>query len=207
MPARQSGSEACGVIGGPVWLSLDLATAAPFGSRATVIGVAEDCSRVRTPILQAELAAEDGYFGERLAAGRAELVRVWRARAACLTPSPGGTDIIGAMQLGHELVVGPSRRPNRNVVVIFSEMRNAAAILNLETPHLESPDAMLRMLKRRTGIADLTGVTVYVIGANGGGKDIRDWQTIKRFWIACFRKAGARCAGYSTLIPLPTLAP
>jgi hypothetical protein len=66
---------------------------------------------------------------------------------------------------------------------------------------------MMKMLAQRAGIADLTGVTVYVLGANGGGKNIRDWQTIKGFWIAYFGRAGARCAGYSTLITLPALAP
>jgi hypothetical protein len=92
------------------------------------------------------------------------------------------------------------------MLVIFSDMRNATPMLNLETPHLESPDAMLKKLAQPAEIADLTGVTVYILGANGGGKGIRDWQTIKDFWMSYFARAGARCGGYSTMITLPALA-
>lgn len=80
-------------------------------------------------------------------------------------------------------------------------------MLNLEAPHLESADTMLKTFARHAEIADLTGLTVHVLGANGGGKNICDWQAIKGFWIACCGKAGARCRGYSTLITLPAFAP
>jgi hypothetical protein len=183
-----------------------LLASVPSGSRVTVIGITSDSIRDPTPILRAELAADDGYFGERLAAGRAELERVWRARAARLAPSARGTDILGALQLVHELFSSEPGRGGRNVLVIFSDMRNATPTLNLETPHLEDVNSMLKKLERHAEIADLTGVTVYVVGANGGGKNIRDWQAIKEFWIAYFGRAGARCGGYSTLITLPTLA-
>ncbi len=183
-----------------------LLASVPSGARVTVIGITADSIRDPTPLLRAELAADDGYFGERLAAARAELVRAWRARAARLTPSARGTDIIGALQLAQELFQSPPGQGSRNVLLVYSDMRNATPMLNLEAAHLDSPDTMLTTLTRRAAIADLMGVTVYVVGANGGGKDLRDWQTIKDFWMAYFRKAGAQCAGYSTLITLPALA-
>jgi hypothetical protein len=61
--------------------------------------------------------------------------------------------------------------------MIFSDMRNAKAMLNLETPHLENPDAMLKKLAQSARIVDLARVTAYALGANGGGKRIRDWAT------------------------------
>lgn len=182
-----------------------LLASVPAGSTVTVIGITEDSIRDPTPLLRAELALDPGYFGERLAAAHAGLVRVWRARAARLAPSARATDIIGALQLAHELFASPARKGSRNVLVIFSDMRNATRTLNLEAPHLQSPDAMLATLAQPAEIADLTGVTVYVIGANGGGKSIRNWEATKEFWIAYFTKVGARCAGYSTLITLPDL--
>ena len=36
-------------------------------------------------------------------------------------------------------------------------------------------------------VADLTGVTVYVVGANGGGRDLRNWQAL--------RNSGSRTSG------------
>lgn len=184
-----------------------LLAAVPSGSKITVIGITRDSIRDPTPILRAELGSDDGYFGERLAAGRAELERVWRARAARLAPVERGTDILGALQIAHELFSSEPGRGGRKVLVIFSDMRNATPTLNLEAPHLETVDSMLKKLERRAEIADLTGVTVYVVGANGGGKNIRDWQMIKEFWIGYFERAGARCSGYSTLITIPALAP
>lgn len=180
-------------------------TSVPAGSSVTVIGITRDSIADPSPILSAELTADDGYFGERVAAGRRELVRAWRARAAHLAPSARGTDIIGALHLAGELFRKEPRGAH-NTLVIFSDMRNATPMLNLEAPHLESVDSMLKALERHAQVADLTGVTVYVVGANGGGRDIRGWQAVREFWIAYFAKAGARCGGYATLVTLPTLA-
>ncbi|MGA2435155.1 MAG: hypothetical protein ABSG25_07700 [Bryobacteraceae bacterium] len=74
-------------------------------------------------------------------------------------------------------------------------MRIVALTLYLEVPHSKSADSMLKILERRAPVANLTGVTVYAVGANGGGRGIRDWQAVKEFWIAYFGRAGARCSG------------
>ncbi|MGO9010631.1 MAG: vWA domain-containing protein [Bryobacteraceae bacterium] len=182
-----------------------LLAAMPAGSHVTVIGITKDSIADPASLLSASISADAGYFGERLAAGRAELVSVWRARAARLRPSARGTDIIGSLFLAGEIFRNEPRGSPKTLV-IFSDMRNATRALNLEARHPGTADSILAALKAQRRTADLTGVTVYVVGANGGGRDIGDWQAVKEFWIAYFGRAGARCGGYSTLITVPTLA-
>ncbi len=182
-----------------------LLASVPAGSSVTVIGITQDSIANPSPILRADLAADPGYFGERLAAAHRELVRAWRGRAAHLAPSAPRTDIIGALYLAGELF-RKDPKTSRNTLVVFSDMRNATPTLNLEAPHLASVDSLLKTLERHAGVTDLAGVTVYVVGANGGKRDIRDWQTVKEFWIAYFEKAGARRGGWATFVTLPDLA-
>jgi hypothetical protein len=176
---------------------------APPGAHVTVIGITKDSIADPVPILSAELSLDVGYFGERLATGRVQLVRAWRSRTAHLAPSEHGTDILGAIRVAGELFRKESRFGSR-VLAIFSDMRNATPALNLETAQSKLVDAIAAFAAQKQ-ITDLSGVTVYVAGANGGGNDMGHWQAVKGFWEAYFERAGARLAGYSILPSAPAL--
>lgn len=171
----------------------------PAGSRITVLKITEDSVRDPVPLLSARLADDPGYFGERLAGGQADLVRAWRARAKQLAPTARGTDIIGALHLASEMFKAASG--TRKLLVLYSDMRHHTATLDLEAPWGIDAAATIKAVEAQAHIADLTGVTVYVAGANGGGNDLKSWQAVKDFWIAYFAKSGARVAGYSILLP------
>jgi hypothetical protein len=171
----------------------------PAGSRVTILGITKNSIAVPAPILSARLTDDAGYFGERLAKARANLVSAWRSRVAHFTPDAHGTDIIGVLHLMSEIF---SREPRtgRNVLVIFSDMRNVSPGLNLEARHLKSPSLMIDEITRTHQVADLAGVTVYVAGANGGRRSVEHWRAVQEFWMQYFAKAGAKCGGYSMLV-------
>jgi hypothetical protein len=175
------------------------------GFRITVLGTTEDSIAGPVQLLKGELSSDPGYFGDRLAAGRAALVRAWRARAGRLQPTAPGTDILGTLFVASEILRREIRRAP-GILIILSDMRNNTKVLNLEAPQLAAPEDLLKAMEGQHQIADLSGVTVYVAGANGGGRDLESWQIIKAFWTAYLEKAGAHCAGYSMLPEAPALA-
>jgi hypothetical protein len=181
-----------------------LFAAAREGSHITVIGITEDSMRDPTPILAADITNDRGAFGERLNMARAALVRAWRSGTARLEPNAAGTDILGALVLASGIF---QSRPHadRSVLVILSDMRNSTATLNLEAPLAKPTVAVVKGLLDQGNVADLRGVTVYVVGANGGGRDVGEWQQVKDFWLAYFERAHAQCGGYAILSVPPTL--
>jgi hypothetical protein len=178
--------------------------AAPAGSRITIIRITENSIADPTPLLSASVGVGDDQFGDRLRAGRAKLARTWQARAASLQPSARGTDIIGALFLASD-IFRQQASGGRNILVVFSDMRNATAILNLEVPPSEPQAVVFGRLLAQNRIPDLTGVTVYIAGANGGRTDLPHWQTTRNFWLEYCAHARARVAGYTMLSEPPAL--
>ncbi len=173
----------------------------PPGARVTVVKISEDSIRNPFTILSGRLSDDPGYFGERLAAGRNGLIRAWRDRMARLSPTARGTDILGTLHLASDIFKAAGG--GRKTLILYSDMRNHTRVLDLERPKKLDVEAALRAVDGK--IADLAGVTVYVVGANGGGSDLRAWQLVKRFWMEYFTRAGADCAGYSMLTSVPAI--
>ena len=176
----------------------------PAGSKVTVIGITEDSFAQPYILLSADVSANQGYFGERLAAARQQMVRAWQKRAAQLEPRARRSDVLGALLTASELFREvPTRR--RNVLVIYSDMRHVNSELDLETPVTIHVDAMLAIAERRKLLANLMGDAVYVLGADAAGKRVAQWEALKQFWTAYFKMAGANLMGYSILGEPPQL--
>lgn len=169
----------------------------PAGAKITVIGITANSFAQPYILLRASVTDDPGYFGERLASARTQLVRTWQQRAAALIPNARGTDILGGLFIASELFRnGPAGA--RNVLVLFSDMRQVTRELNLETPHTHRVDPLIAAVQARRLIADLSGVTVYVLGANADEKQtIAQWNALKQFWVAYFMRAGAHLTEYS----------
>jgi hypothetical protein len=78
-------------------------------------------------------------------------------------------------------------------------------ILNLEHPRVVSASLAMSKAERERLLPDLRGVEVYVLGVDGAGKDIAYWQTLRDFWTALFRTAGAILKTYTVLRDVPDL--
>ena len=176
----------------------------PVGSRVTVLGITGTSFTQPEIVLAAELSTDPGYFGERLQAARTQLAAAFRARVKNVEPVSPRTDIIGALLAAADLFrTSPA---GKNVLVLFSDMRNDTRELELERPR-KIPTALALSKVERTGLMpNLHGVEVYVVGVDGAGKDIAYWQSLRNFWTAYFTRTGANLKRYSILrepIPLP----
>lgn len=174
----------------------------PAGASVTVIGVTSQSFSQPYVLLSAELSPDAGYFNERLAAGRNQLLRAWQQKTAQLDAHFKQTDLLGALMVSSQLFRQDGRK---NVLVIFSDMRQYTAELDLERPRSIKADVALAAVEKRKLIPDLKGVHVYVLGVDDAAKSLAYWQGLRDFWLAYFKVAGAKVESYSILRELPEL--
>jgi hypothetical protein len=175
----------------------------PAGSRLAIFGVTSDSFGTPYPLLRAELSGDEGYFKERLATGRAELMRAWHERSATLKPQFPHTDLLGAMLVAAQYFE-ESPGKGRKLLVIFSDMRQSTRVLDFEHGLPQTQDA-LRQVATGGLMADLCGVEVRVLGVDASGVSIAYWQNLRGFWTAYFRDAGASLQSYSILREEPPI--
>jgi hypothetical protein len=169
--------------------------AVPADSRVTIIGITDASFAQPYILVSAEISPGVGYFGERLNSATRELMSVWKQRSRNLQPRFPHTDIIGALFLASELF---KQTPgSKNALVVFSDMRNSASGLDLETPSIVT--GYSAVLKRGEILAELKNVQAYALGVDGAGKSLVYWQSLREFWAEYFRMAGADMRVYSAL--------
>jgi hypothetical protein len=178
----------------------------PAGSKVTVIGIIENSFAQPDVLLSAEISNDQGYFGERLAAARQQIVHAWQIRSVKLRPTARSTDIFGALVVAGEML-RDSPSLQRKLLVIYSDMRQDTRQVNFNRSASPNIDATLTTVNRGHLFADLRGVNVFVLGADASGRDIAQWDSLKQFWVAYFAKAGATLSGYSVLCGAPKLDP
>ena len=181
-----------------------LLASVPAGSKVTVIGITENSFAQPYILLSAAISDDQGYFGERLAAGRQQLVSSWRKQSVQLSPKARSSDVLGALVVASALFQEAKDR-RRKVLIIYSDMRHVTTGFDLESPASIHVDAALTTIERYHLLADLRGVEVFVIGADAAGKSITQWKSLKRFWTAYFKRMGASLSEYSILREHPQL--
>ena len=174
----------------------------PAGSRVCIFGITNDSFGRPYPLLTAHLPDEEGYFKERLARGRAEVIRAWQGRAAQLQPQFTQTDLLGAMFVASQSFE-QTPPAARKLLIVFSDMRQATAELDLERVAVNNTDALLSKVTHDSGEPDLSGVEVYALGVDAAGITYDRWRGIRNFWTEYCGKAGASVKAYSVLRDLP----
>ena len=178
-----------------------LLSQAPAGSRITVIGITDHSFAQPYILLSARIPDDAGYFGERLAAARNQLIRAWKQRSGHLTPNFQQTDILGALQLAKE-IFGQQPDADRSTLVIFSDMRQSTQDLDLESAG--DCAALFAPVTTQCGaIPKLRNVQGYVLGVDGSGRPSAYWQSLQEFWKGYFQSAGAVLKSYSVLREMP----
>jgi hypothetical protein len=168
----------------------------PAGSRLTVIGITDHSFAAPYILMSARIPNESGYFRERLNAARGQIVRAWTLRTAHLSPNFQQTDIFGALELASQLF---AQQPGlgRNELVVFSDMRESAPCLDLERANLVP--GFQKIVNNCGEMPGLRNVEVYVAGADGAGKSMAYWQSLRTFWTDYLRNAGAILEGFTVL--------
>ena len=176
----------------------------PAGSRITVIGITDNSFAQPYVLLSARLDANEGYFHERIATARQQLVAAWQKKSKDFVSSFRQTDLLGALFVSSQLL--QPKPGEHNVLVILSDMRHETRSLNLARFSLVPADETLKKVQAAHLVADLKGVDVYALGVDGAGKSVVYWDSLRDFWSAYFRQAGAVLRAYSMMRELPELA-
>ena len=172
----------------------------PAGAKVTVLAITDLTFSRPYVLLSAEIDPDAGYFGERIAAVRRTLVQTWQTRSRSFISQFQRTDLLGSLVVASQLF--QARAGWRNVLIIFSDMRDTHGI-NLNTAKVVPVDSSLKRAETGHLIADLKGVSVYVLGVDGAEKEVGYWQTLREFWVQYFKKSGAELRAYSMMRDVP----
>lgn len=176
----------------------------PAGVQITVIGITDHSFSQPYVLLSARVDDNEGYFHERIANARRELVAAWQRRSKDLLSRFPQTDLFGALVVSSQLL---QPRPGlHNVLILFSDMRHETRALNLACCPTVSADATLKRVEASQLVASLKGVEVYALGVDGAGESIAYWDSLRAFWLAYFQHSGATVKAYSMLRDLPDLS-
>jgi hypothetical protein len=181
-----------------------LLASVPTNSKVTIIGITEKSFSQPYILFSATVSDDQGYFGERLAAARQQLIRAWQKRSAQLGPNAGSSDVLGALFVASALFQEPRVR-QRKVLVLYSDMRHVTPGLDLESPVTIRVEAALTTVERHKLLAHLSGVEVFVVGADAAHESVAQWESLKQFWATYFEKTGATLYSYSILCEPPRL--
>lgn len=173
----------------------------PAGARVTIIGITDQSLTRPYILMSAQVAADPGYFNERLAAARKQLVQAWATISKDMRPTYEHTDIFGALLLANRLF---DETPTmRKVLVVLSDSRHEGLGINLEKPESINSAEVMTQVERAGLIADLKGVEVHVVGTVAPGKTAPYWRSLRDFWRLYFRKTGTTLASFSVTRDLP----
>lgn len=176
------------------------------GSRITILGITDRSLVNPLILLSARLPSDPGYFGSRLAAGTQALSAAWKKRIENLEPTFRQTDLLGALTFAAESFARSDAARKR--LIIFSDMRQYTAELDLEKPKVIDVRKSLKQVELQGGFAPLRGVEIYVFGAGAHGRDkgTAYWIGLKTFWVEYFRRSGATLRIFSTTREMEELA-
>ena len=127
-------------------------------------------------LLSATIPEDPGYFGERMIAASNEQGPEWKSRSQRLQPSFLHTDILGALHLASQVFA--EHVAARQILVIYSDMRNSTPELDLDTP--SSVARSSRVLRQGNApAASLLNVTVGALGVGAADRSIAYWQELQ----------------------------
>lgn len=169
----------------------------PSNCRMTVIGITDQSFTRPYILFSAHVMDDPGYFGERLRKARSELIRRWKTRAAQLTADFRSTDIVGAFFLAGQ-ILNEAKGAERKILIVFSDMRNTASPLNLESVRVVPAFAAINT-RNILPIASLQDAEVWLLGVDGAGKSVAYWQSLERFWAEYVKQSKANLREYSAL--------
>ena len=169
----------------------------PAGSHVTVIGITDRSFAQPYIVLSASVPVDQGYFGERLTSARGELVRVWKQRSSKLQPTFRQTDILGALFLTSQ-IFAEHEPPQRKMLVLFSDMRQNTAELNLESPS----NSLNGESRWRIGVLThpaLTNVDVDAMGVDDAGRTTSYWLSLRQFWKSYVTAGGGSLKEFTVM--------
>lgn len=167
----------------------------PAGGHVTVLGITDDSFAQPYFLLRATVAADAGYFGEKLALARQRLETSWKTRSRDLAPSFAGTDLFGAFLVAGQIFqkAGAGRR---DVLVVFSDMWQETGDLNFGKVAKPCAPEVMERVRAHKLLANLKDADV---GTESPGRTKGQWACVHQFWMTYFSEAQAALWDYSLL--------
>jgi len=183
-----------------------LLSAIPSAAKFTVIAVTDRTYANPYIILAGHTSADTGYFNNRLAAARRNLISEWKNRTQTLKPSTPHSDILGAFRLAAD-AFSRSDVP-RKVLLILSDMRSDSSDLDLERPDRIDVKRNLDSMEKQKLFAQLSGVDVFAfeVGDHSSKKGSAYGIELADFWNSYVHRSGGSLRVFSTTRDMQGLA-
>jgi hypothetical protein len=171
----------------------------PPSSRVIVSVITTNSFGSVRELLKGWTPEQKGVFGDDLSRARRQLASSFIEKSGSLTPVAAGTDIIGGIWHMKTLLESGDVKlaPEQRELWIFSDMINETASLPMPALLATGADRMLEQAKSNGQVVSLKGYKIHVVGASMRGLTPQAWDTIKAFWEAYFRDAGADLVSYA----------
>jgi hypothetical protein len=172
----------------------------PASTQLAIVGITDQSFSEPYILMRAQIPNDPGYFGEKLTAARAQIVRAWAQKSAKLRPDFRQTDIFGALELAGQ-IFSQDKSANRRALVVFSDMRESVPYIDFERAKVV-PE--YRFVANKCGeLSALKNIVVYLVGVDGAGKSAAYWESLHRFWREYFQDTGATLQTFTILRDSP----
>ncbi len=171
----------------------------PPSSRVVVSVITTDSFGSVRELLKGWTPEAHGIFSDELNRARRQLASSFMVKSGSLIPIAAGTDIIGGLWHIKALLESSTAQhaPSQREIWIFSDMMNETPALPMPALLATGPDRMLEHAKVNGLSVPLKGYRIHIVGASTRALTPQAWNTIKAFWLAYFRDAGAELVTYS----------
>ncbi len=171
----------------------------PAESRVWVFVISTDSFGAVEPVVGGYTPPMHGVFADKLNLARQQLVDAFKRRTTNITPNSNATDIIGGLwrtKAAFDAASASAKLPKD--IYIFTDGINHTGAFNMPALIPTGADNMLIFARNNNMLVPLAGYRVHVYGASTLGLSPFAWNTIKSFWTAYFRAAGAELVIYSS---------
>jgi len=149
-------------------------------------------------LLKGWTPAAHGVFTDDLNRARHQLASAFEAKSSGINPIAAGTDIVGGLwHIKTILESGSNSTTAVREVWIFSDFMNETQAFPMPALLSKGSETMLEYAKTNGLIVRLANYKVHLMGASMRGVSPQAWNTVKEFWLAYFRAAGAEVVSYS----------
>lgn len=166
----------------------------PSKGRIVVTGISDGFGSPR--LLLDQVVEGEGSFGLKLQSSREVARARWRKAASAVTLSYDKTSVVGSIALLQYLTNEPFD------LIILSDGRENVLVNIANVAAIDVPGAIKR-LKKKDAIPPLHNVRVHMLGVSSEGTTPTYFLSLRNFWQAYFKEAGAELVTFRVDRTLP----
>ena len=180
-----------------------LITSMPEGGQRevclSILGITEDSYGRPTRLAHKCLPIEKSPFKVKPKEVKQALREEWGGQKSNLRADRLKTDVLGAIAFAKDDFLGNT---TKRTLILFSDMRHDANDIDLDSPHVVSPNA-LAQVRQRGFLVNLKGISVCAVGVHTyRARHAKIYhESLIRFWESYFEESGTTLLGLLTRVP------